>query len=84
MTDKRDIVNQAISNKNVIHIVYRSYQGSVTARDITPLEWVNDQQFRAMCHLAEPYHSPRYYEILDRVLPDWRERRDKLNAFEFG
>jgi hypothetical protein len=34
--------------------------------------------------LLEPNHSPRYYELLDRVLPDWRERREKLNAFEFG
>jgi predicted metal-dependent hydrolase len=37
-----------------------------------------------LCHLLEPNHSPRYYELLDRVLPDWRERRDKLNTFEFG
>jgi predicted metal-dependent hydrolase len=40
--------------------------------------------FHELCHLVEPYHSPRYYELLDRVLPDWQERREKLNAFEFG
>jgi predicted metal-dependent hydrolase len=37
-----------------------------------------------LCHLLEPNHSQRYYELLDGVLPDWRERREKLNAFEFG
>ena len=36
------------------------------------------------CHLKERNHGPRYYELLNRVLPDWRERREKLNAFEFA
>jgi predicted metal-dependent hydrolase len=40
--------------------------------------------FHELCHLVEPNHSQRYYELLDRVLPDWRERREKLNTFEFG
>ncbi len=40
--------------------------------------------FHELCHLAEAHHSPQYYALLDRVLPDWRERRDKLNTFEFG
>lgn len=37
-----------------------------------------------LCHLQEPNHSPAYYRLLDRVLPDWRQRRDKLNAIEFA
>jgi hypothetical protein len=40
--------------------------------------------FHELCHLAEPNHTPRFYELLDRVLPDWRERREKLNMYEFG
>lgn len=40
--------------------------------------------FHELCHLQEPNHTPRFYELLDRVLPDWRERRERLNGFEFG
>jgi len=71
----------------------RSRWGSCSARGrITlnvklikvPRSYIDYVIFHELCHLAEPYHSPRYYEILDRILPDWRERRDKLNSFEFG
>jgi len=65
MADIRDIVNQAISNQGVIHIVYRNYHGSVTERDITPLEWVNYQQFRAMCHLRGEERNFRVDRILE-------------------
>ena len=40
--------------------------------------------YHELCHLAEPSHNARYYELLDRVLSDWRERRQRLNEFEFG
>jgi predicted metal-dependent hydrolase len=29
-------------------------------------------------HLKELNHSPAFYALLDRVLPEWRERRQKL------
>lgn len=32
-----------------------------------------------LCHLVEHNHSSRFYRLLDRVLPDWRERRRSLN-----
>jgi hypothetical protein len=32
-----------------------------------------------LCHLVEHNHSPRFYRLLDRLLPDWRERRQLLN-----
>lgn len=31
-----------------------------------------------MVHLLEPSHGPRFYRLMDRFLPDWRERRDTL------
>jgi predicted metal-dependent hydrolase len=34
-----------------------------------------------LCHLVEPNHSPAFYALLDRVMPDWRDRRLKLNVF---
>lgn len=36
-----------------------------------------------LCHLKEHNHSKRYYALLDRALPEWRELRQKLNEIEF-
>lgn len=35
-----------------------------------------------LCHLEEHNHSSSFYALLDRVLPDWSERRDRLNKVE--
>jgi predicted metal-dependent hydrolase len=32
-----------------------------------------------LCHLKEHNHSRAYYQLLDRVIPDWQERRKELN-----
>ncbi|MCA9883444.1 MAG: M48 family metallopeptidase [Anaerolineae bacterium] len=37
-----------------------------------------------LCHLLEHNHSKRFYALLDRVLPDWRDRRQKLNQYSFS
>lgn len=33
-----------------------------------------------LCHLAEHNHSKAYYRLLDRALPDWRARKQRLNT----
>ena len=38
--------------------------------------------YHELCHLEEPHHGPGYQALLSRVLPDWQERREALNAFE--
>lgn len=35
-----------------------------------------------LCHLLEHNHSPAFYHLLDRTMPDWRERREELNRCE--
>lgn len=35
-----------------------------------------------LCHLQEHHHGKSFYALLDRILPDWRERRHTLNACE--
>ncbi len=35
-----------------------------------------------LCHLIEHNHSPRFYALLDQIMPDWRGRRQGLNACE--
>ncbi len=32
-----------------------------------------------LCHLKEHHHGPRFWRLLGRVMPDWRERRGLLN-----
>jgi len=37
-----------------------------------------------LCHLLEHNHSKRFYLLLDQLMPDWRERRRRLNEVELG
>src|SRR5690606_20479543 len=30
------------------------------------------------CHIAVPHHGPEFFELLDRVLPDWEKRKHRL------
>lgn len=32
-----------------------------------------------LCHLREHHHGPRFWGLLTRVMPDWEERRVRLN-----
>jgi len=50
----------------------------------TPLSYIGYVVYRELCHLVEPHHGPAFYRLLRRLLPDWQERREKLNAHEFG
>ena len=43
-----------------------------------PLECLDYVILHELCHLREPKHGPRFWALLDRVLPDWRRRKDKL------
>lgn len=33
-----------------------------------------------LCHLFEMNHGPRFYALMDRHLPDWRDRKARLGA----
>lgn len=35
-----------------------------------------------LCHLKEHHHGAAFYRLLDRVMPDWRTRREQLNALD--
>jgi len=48
-----------------------------------PLASIDYVILHELCHFVEPNHSARYYQVLQRVLPDWQARKAALNAFEF-
>lgn len=31
-----------------------------------------------LCHLLERGHGPKFHQLMDRFMPDWKQRRDKL------
>ena len=33
-----------------------------------------------MVHLLEKHHTKRFYQLMDKFLPDWREREKLLNG----
>ncbi len=47
-----------------------------------PKEYIDYVVMHELCHLKEHNHSPRFYELLNRVMPDWRTKREQLNALE--
>lgn len=45
-----------------------------------PLSCVEYVVVHELCHLKHPGHSKAFYMLMDRILPDWRERKRKLNT----
>ena len=34
-----------------------------------------------LCHIREKNHGPGFYALLERYLPDWRERKKLLSMY---
>jgi hypothetical protein len=47
-----------------------------------PKEYIDYVVMHELCHLKEHNHSPRFYELLNRVMPDWRAKQEMLNTLE--
>ena len=45
-----------------------------------PRECIEYVIYHEFCHFIHPDHSKRFWELLTSVLPDWKERRAKLNG----
>ena len=43
-------------------------------------ELVDYVAIHELAHIIEPNHSPRFWSIMERVMPDYAERKKKLNA----
>jgi predicted metal-dependent hydrolase len=45
-----------------------------------PLSLIDFVIAHELCHLVELNHSPRFYRLMDRAMPDWRQRASALDA----
>lgn len=48
-----------------------------------PKQYIDYVIVHELSHLIEHNHSTDFYKLMDRILPDWKDRREKLNMFEF-
>lgn len=46
-----------------------------------PLECVEYVAAHELCHLLQPDHSKQFYLWMDRIMPDWRQRKNRLNQW---
>jgi predicted metal-dependent hydrolase len=49
-----------------------------------PEPYIDYVVMHELCHLVERNHGPRFQELFDRAMPDWRERKRGLDEYEFG
>jgi predicted metal-dependent hydrolase len=43
-----------------------------------PLDSIDYVITHELCHIAEPHHGPAFFRLLNRVLPDWQRRKQRL------
>ena len=49
-----------------------------------PRDYIDYVLTHELCHLKQLNHSTEFYTLLGRVLPDWEQRKDRLDRFDFG
>jgi hypothetical protein len=47
----------------------------------TPIQCIDYVIVHELCHLVHPNHDDRFYKLLKKVLPDWEERKQRLEYF---
>jgi hypothetical protein len=49
-----------------------------------PKECIDYVIMHELCHLVQHNHSPAFWRLLSRLMPDWEERRKRLNVMADG
>jgi predicted metal-dependent hydrolase len=45
-----------------------------------PVDLIDYVVLHELCHLKELNHSPAFYALLSRVMPNWKAQRKRLNS----
>ena len=45
-----------------------------------PMPFIEYVVVHEMAHLAEPNHSKSFYNIVEQILPDWKERKQLVKS----
>ena len=49
-----------------------------------PKEYIDYVLTHELCHLKQLNHGAEFYELLSRVMPNWQEKKEELDRFDFG
>lgn len=81
-----------IPRPEVIVRQMRSQWGSCSVRGkmnlnlklvMVPKQFIDYVIVHELCHLIEHNHSSSFYALMSKIMPDWEEKRESLNKFEF-
>ncbi len=50
---------------------------------MVPRQFIDYVIVHELCHLIEHNHSTAFYALMSKTMPDWKEKRESLNQFEF-
>lgn len=53
----------------------RAHYGKEYAPNMDAIDYIITHE---LCHIAVPHHGPEFFELPDRVLPDWPRRKHQL------
>ncbi len=80
-------IDKASGPKVLVIRRYKSRWGSMSPTGVlglnldlirAPVECIDYVIIHELCHLRFPHHGPRFWALLERVMPDWRKRKSKL------
>lgn len=47
-------------------------------------EYIEYVVLHEICHLKHPNHSRSFYQMLEKYMPDWKERKKEMNKYFFS
>lgn len=50
---------------------------------MVPRQFIDYVIVHELCHLIEHNHGLSFYALMSKIMPDWEEKRESLNKFEF-
>ncbi|MDQ7775231.1 M48 metallopeptidase family protein [Paracoccus aminovorans] len=45
---------------------------------MAPVDAIDYVITNELCHVAEPHHGSAFLDLLDKVMPDWKRRKQRL------